>query len=108
MSNSATPWTGAHQAPLSMGFPRQEYWNVLPFPPPGDLLDSGIEPASPVTPALQADSFPAEPLGKPNANKNHNKIYFISTRVASVKANKQKITSAGKNEKEIGTLEHGW
>ena len=44
MSNSfAIPGTIAHQAPLSMGFPRQEYWNWLPFPPPGDLLDSGTE-----------------------------------------------------------------
>ena len=42
-----TPWTVAHQAPLSMGFPRQEYWSGLPFPPPGDLPDPGIEPGSP-------------------------------------------------------------
>ena len=47
-------WAIAHQAPLSMGFPRQEYWSGLPFPPPGDLPDSGTEPGSP---ALQADSF---------------------------------------------------
>ena len=47
----ATPWTAAHQAPLSMGFSRQEYWSGLPFPSPGDLLDPGIEPMSP---ALQA------------------------------------------------------
>ena len=50
----ATPWTGACQAPLSMGFSRQEYWSGLPFPSPGDLPDPGIEPRSP---ALQADSF---------------------------------------------------
>ena len=43
----ATPWTVAHQAPLSMGFSRQEYWSGLPFPSPGDLPDSGIEPRSP-------------------------------------------------------------
>ena len=49
----ATPWTVAHQAPLSMGFSRQEYWSGLPFPSPGDLLDPGIEPRSL---ALQADS----------------------------------------------------
>ena len=58
------PWTVAHQAPLSMGFPRQEHWSGLPFPPPGDLPDPGIEPASPTSPALQADSLPLEPLGK--------------------------------------------
>ena len=48
--------------PLSMGFPRQEYWSGLPCPPPGDLLDPGIEPRSP---ALQSDSLPSEPPGKP-------------------------------------------
>ena len=46
-----------------MGFPRQEYWSGLPFPSPGDLPDPGIEPMSP---ALQADSLPSEPPGKPN------------------------------------------
>ena len=50
-----TSWTVAHQAPLSMGFPRQEYWSGLPFPSPGDLPDSGIEPTSPT---LQVDSLP--------------------------------------------------
>ena len=57
----ATPWTIAHQAPLSMRFFRQEYWSVLPCPPPGDLPDPGIEFRSP---ALQADSLPTEPPGK--------------------------------------------
>ena len=51
-----TPWTVAHQAPLSMGFSRQEYWSGLPFPPPGDLPDPGIKLLSP---ALQADSLPS-------------------------------------------------
>ena len=51
----AVLWTVACQAPLSMGFFRQEYWNELPFPPPGDLLDPGIESESPVSPACQAD-----------------------------------------------------
>ena len=50
----ATPWTIDCQAPLSIGFSRQEYWNGLPFPSPGDLPDSGIEPSSPT---LQADSL---------------------------------------------------
>ena len=57
-----TPWSTAHQAPLSMGFPREEYWSGLPFPFPGDLPDPGIKPGSP---ALQADSLPAEPSGLP-------------------------------------------
>ena len=48
-----------------MGSFRQEYWSGLPFPSPGDLPDPGMEPTSPVSPALQADSLPAEPLGKP-------------------------------------------
>ena len=53
----ATLWTVAHQAPLSMGFSRQGYWNGLPFPSPGDLPDPGTEPRSP-TP--QADSLLTE------------------------------------------------
>ena len=57
-----TLWTIACQAPLSMGLPSQEYWSRLPFPPPGDLPDAGIEPRSP---ALQADSLPPKPPGKP-------------------------------------------
>ena len=48
MSHSfATPWTVAHQAPLLVGFPGQEYWSELPFSFPGDLPDSGVKPASP-------------------------------------------------------------
>ena len=62
MSDSATPWTVAYQAPWSMGFTRQEYWSGLPFPPPGDLPNPGIEPGSP---ALQTDALLSEPLGKP-------------------------------------------
>ena len=58
----ATLWTVAHQAPLSMGFSRQEYWSGLPFPFPGDLPNPGIEPRSP---ALQADALTSEPPGKP-------------------------------------------
>ena len=58
----ATPWTVIHQAPLSIGFPRLEYWSALTFPSQGDLPNLGIEPRSP---ALQADSLPPEPPGKP-------------------------------------------
>ena len=54
----AAPCTVACQAPLSMGFFRQEYRSGLPFPPPEDLLDLGMEPTSPASPALQADSLP--------------------------------------------------
>ena len=60
-------WTVSHQAPPSMGFSRQEYWSGLPFPPPGDLPNPGTEPRSP---ALQADSLPSEPPGKPCPSSN--------------------------------------
>ena len=60
---SATPWTVAHQAPLSMGFSRQDYWSGLPFPSPGDLPDPGIEPTSP---ALAGGFLTTVPPGKPD------------------------------------------
>ena len=59
----ATPWTVAHQAPLSVGFSRQEYWSGLPFPSPGDLPNPGIKRGSP---ALKADALTSEPPGKTN------------------------------------------
>ena len=58
-----TPWSIALQAPLSMGFSKQEYWSGLPFPSAGDLPNPGIAPWSP---ALQADSLPTELQWKPN------------------------------------------
>ena len=66
----ATPWTVTHQGSSSMGFSRQGYWSGLPCPS-GDLPDPGIEPGSP---ALQADSLPSEPPGKP-----HVKQYIYAT-----------------------------
>ena len=60
----ATPWTLAHQAPLSMGFPRQEYSSGLPFPPPGDLPTPGTEPTSLELPALAGGFFTTTPPGK--------------------------------------------
>ena len=65
MSDFVTPWTVVHQAPLSMGFSRQDYWSGLPFPPPGDLSDPGIEPESPASPGLAGGFFTTEPAGKP-------------------------------------------
>ena len=50
-----TPWTVAHQASLSMGFFRHEYWSELSFPPPGACPDPGIKPTAPASPELQAD-----------------------------------------------------
>ena len=64
--SSVTPWTIAHQAPLTMGFSRQESWSGLPFPYPEDLPDPGIKPLSPAgDPALVGRFFTTEPLGKP-------------------------------------------
>ena len=63
-----TSWTVACQAPLSMGFFRQEYWSGLLFPPLGDLPGPGIKPTSPASPALQADSLPPSNWGSPKDN----------------------------------------
>ena len=63
--DSATPWTAAGQAPLSVGFSRPECWSGLPFPPPGDLPNPGMEPASP---ALAGGFFTTEPPGKPHGS----------------------------------------
>ena len=73
-----TAWTVAFQAPLSMGFSRQEYWRGLPCPPPWDLSNPGIEPRSP---ALQVDSLPSEPPGKPQI---HTTIYEIGSMYSTI------------------------
>ena len=67
----------ACQIPLSMGFFRQEYWSGLPFPPPGDLSDPGIEPASP---AMQADSLPLCQLGSPERSALSNFFLYYLTK----------------------------
>ena len=74
----ATPWTAAHQAPLSMGFSRQGCWSGSPFPSPGDFPDPGIQPESP---ALQADSLPSEPSGKDRSPKSHHLSKFTVGKV---------------------------
>ena len=63
-----SPWTIAHEAPLSMGFSSQEYWNRLPFPTSGDLSHPGTEPRSPT---LQPESLPSEPPGKDIKNSDN-------------------------------------
>ena len=68
-----TTWTVAHQAPLSVGFSRREYWSGLPCPPPRDLPDPGTEPMSP---ALPADSLPMSHLGSPPIKEKKSKISF--------------------------------
>ena len=71
----ATLWTVLCQAPLSIGFFRQEYWSGLPCPPPGDLPSPVIEPVSPVVPALQAHSLPLSHQGSPvSRTAPHTKI----------------------------------
>ena len=65
LQSGLPPWTVARQAPLSMAFSRQEHWSGLPFPPPGDLPDPGIEPESP---ALQLDSLLLSHQGSPINN----------------------------------------
>ena len=70
----ATAQTVAYQAPLSMEFSRQEYWSGLPFPPPGDLPDPGIEPESSAYPLLVGGFFATERPGKTPANISYNLI----------------------------------
>ena len=74
---SVTPWTVAHQAPLSMGFSRPEYWSGLPCSPPGDLPDPGMEPQSP---ALLADSSLSEPPGMPQQTTETHSPIVVETR----------------------------
>ena len=71
-----TPWTAARQAPLPMEFPRQEYWSRLPFPPPEDLPDPGIEPTSP---ALAGRFFTTEPAGKPSLKPAEKPLLLTKT-----------------------------
>ena len=85
-----TPWTVAHQAPLSMGFSRQEYWSGLPCPSPGDLPGPGIKPRSP---ELQVNSLLSEPPGKPSG-----KYYFASLRVCFWDSRYPDMTQGGANK----------
>ena len=81
----ATPRTLAYQAPPSMGFSRQEYWNGLPFPSPGDLPEPGIKPRSP---ALGADALTSVPPGKPilttGKGSEKNNLFFQQPIVGSL------------------------
>ena len=71
-----TPWTVTYKTSPSMGFSRQVYWSGLPFPSPGDLPDTGIEPTSLIS-ALVSRFFTTEPPGKPKT-KNQQKVIYIS------------------------------
>jgi len=68
VSDSVTPRTAAHEAPLSMGLSQQKYLSGLPFPPPGDIPNPGTEPMSPVAFAFAGRFFTAEPPGKPSVH----------------------------------------
>ena len=76
----------SHQAPLSVGFFRQEYWSGLPFPSPGDLPNPGVEPGSP---ALQADALSSQPPGKPKRDLWHN-IKHTNIRIIGVPEEEEK------------------
>ena len=76
-SNSATPGI-AHQAPLSIVFPRQEHWSGLPFPPPGDLPDPRMETTPSASPALAGGFFSPEPLGKPRSPRGKTEVWLPS------------------------------
>ena len=89
-----TPWTVAHQAPLSTGFSRQEYWSGLPFLPLGDLPDSGIERISLASPALAGRFFTTEPPGKP--------LSSIHRCLFSTKKKKKTFFSPGFPDSSVG------
>ena len=80
----ATPRTITCQAPLSMAFFRQECWSELPFPPPGDLPDQGIKPASPASPVLAGRFFTAEPVARLEAYACRHAIHLIFSVLLSV------------------------
>ena len=75
----ATLWAVSHQAAMSMGFSRQEYWSGLPFLPPGDLPEPGNKPVSPAASVLKVDSLPSEPPGLPQMQESKNGLEFINT-----------------------------
>ena len=81
----ATPWTVAHQVPLSLAFPRQEYWSGLLFPPPGDLPDSGIKPESPASPVLTGIFFTTEPPGNPHSDVLGFNSKFLKEKSTNIK-----------------------
>ena len=94
------PWTASHQAPLSMGFPREEYWSGLPFPFRGDLPDPGIQPISLVSLALASRFFTTEPLGKSNLITQT--LWIRACSLINSRRGKWRGRHKGKREKEAG------
>ena len=90
------PWTVAHQAPLSMGFSRQEYWSGLLCPSPGDLPNPGIKPQAH---ALQADSLPSKPRGNLNKNDNQGSWYIWGKQTWKENIKQNKGTQRNRNKK---------
>ena len=90
VSGSATPWIIACQTPLSMGFPREEYWSGLPFHLPGDLPDPGIEP---VSPALVGKFFTTAPPGKPLISQNCDLNDSQGSQVESYRQTQERLRS---------------
>ena len=85
-----TLWTIAHQAPLTMGFSRHEYWSGLPCPPPGDQSDPGIKPTSLTSPSLQVDSWSLAPPRKPGIEECFKIVTigkFIAIIISSLQVN---------------------
>ena len=80
---SCNPMDHSHQAPLSTGFPRQEYWSGLPFPPPGDLPNPGIKPTFLVSPALAGKFFTTTPPGNPKSYFTRAKYFYNTTSQAA-------------------------
>ena len=88
----ATLWAVASQAPLSMGFSRQEYWSGLPYPPPGNFPYSGTEPVSLMCPALQAGSLSSEPSGKPLELPNNPAIPLMGVHPEEIRTKRDACT----------------
>ena len=101
VSDLATSWTVACQAPLSMGLPRQEYWSGLSFPPPGDLPDPGIEPSSPVSPAL-AGGLCHFTIGKPLVGRYLKGKLGLGIRLGTMNKGKSGIKDESMQQEELG------
>ena len=102
----ATPWTVVHQAPLSMGFPRKEYWSGLPCPPPGHLPDPGIKPTSPVFPALAGGIFTMEQPGNVTAESAPNWSYPVSNKILNLSRTKLQVIYPKHVQRRKSDLKH--
>ena len=99
-----TPETVARQAPLSMGFPREEFWSGFPFPFPGDFPDPWIEATSLVSPALAGGFFTSEPPGKPCL---HDTNTYLSDSPSSLMPESHLISLLTKTN-SLGFIEESW